>query len=161
SGACRATTVKKTRGKVLCAVVQGRLRYAFAQEGAIRREDGSIVLETDAMASISARVCISGDATWVGVPDFDHARLVRVTPRGAESFGATAVFRGAPMFDANGTTCFGVVDDWLVDFGRGTRVGMVLGGQTWFRVGEETGFGFYRAGAITKYFVWSTARGGM
>lgn len=49
--------------------------------------------------------------------------------------------------------------EWLVRPADGTRVGQILEGQTHVRAGAEVGFAFYRASAMTMYFVFDPRRG--
>ena len=154
SGSCRATTVFTTRGRILAAAMQGGLKYVVEESDAITREDGACVFHP---AGDAARVAIQGAATWIG----RGARVARVRNGSVEATASTCAFRNEPMFDASASHCFGIDGGFIVDVDRGTRIGQVLEGQTWFRVGDELGFGFYQTGSITEYFLFRTARGGL
>jgi hypothetical protein len=153
-GTCRAISVKRTHGRILFAVLQGSLRYLYEEDGVIRREDGARV--ADGPCSAGVRFAISGPTTWVGL----GRRLIgveREIPRVKFSINEG---EGEPAFDANESGCVRVEHDWLVE-GEGARVGPVLEGRTWIRCGERLGFGFYRAGLTTFYFLFRPGRAGL
>lgn len=136
------------------AAFDGALRYLVEEDGVVRREDGGVVLA--ARAPADARFAIAGSATWVGV----GGRVARVVAGSETEHVPTATFGGAPSFDANARACVVVAGDWLVDAARGDRVGQVIENQTWVRIGDALGFGFYRAGALLEHFVFRPDRGG-
>ncbi len=103
------------------------------------------------------RFAISGPATWVAL----GCQLVKVEGERPTGRLQTGLFGTEPSFDANSRGCFHLDHEWLVDGAGGTRVGKVLEGQTWFRVGEKLGFGFYRAGLLTFYFLFRPGRAGL
>ena len=154
-GRCRATSVRRTRGHILGAAVQGRLAYLYEEDVVVRREDDSKVLEGGHLPG--TRFAIAGRSTWVARGE----RLARVVGEAVRETASTATFGGAPAFDANVSSCFAVVDDWIVELSRGTRVGQVIAGQTWLRVGDALGIGFYRAGVALEHFLFHVGRGGL
>ena len=156
-GRCRATSVRRTHGRIITAGAAAgcALAYLYEEDGVVRREDDGEV--TRAPLAPGMRFAIAGPATWIA-----HAeRLTRVAGGSARETESTATFRGASAFDANASSCFVVRDDWIVDLARGTRVGQVLTGQTWVRVGDALGFGFYQTGSVLEHFVFHVGRGGL
>jgi len=102
------------------------------------------------------RFVLSGASTWIG-----HRGQVACVRQGAMvERRAVGNFGLEPAFDANQDGCFSLTGDWLLD-PEGRRLGSILEGQTWFRVGERLGIGFYRAGGVTVYFLFHTARAGL
>lgn len=154
-GRCRATTIERTRGRILFATIQGKLRYLLEEDGVVRREDGSRVLEQDIVPQM--RFAIAGSSTWIGLGE----RLVRVQHEACVERARTTTFFGAPAFDANANACFRVQEDTLVECHSDRRFGQVLGGQTWLRVDSSLGFGFYRAGLLMVGFLFDPHRPGL
>lgn len=143
----RVTRIFSTKGRIVAAVVQGSLRYAYVDEhGVLRREDGVTV---PAALTPAARVAIAGSSTWV----HDGAALTHVVR------GEIVVRLDAATFDAGLAGAYYAVGDWLHDALTGARVGQVLAGTTWLRVGDRFGVGFYRAGRVTVAFVVRPGRG--
>ncbi len=159
AGGLQVTRIATATGTILAAVVHANLKYlvethAHGAEGALVRESG-IPLECPARTP-EMRAFIAGDTTWLAfgtrVLRFDRGALVATT--------STSTWRDEPAFACNAHDAFRTDGDWLVSAVTGRRIGLVLGGQTFFRVGDAVGFGFYRTGEITRYFTFATARGG-
>jgi hypothetical protein len=133
----------------------GRLTYLVEEDGRLRRDDGS-----DVPASAcppGARIVLAGPTTWIGVgPRLACVRGGRVVDE--RSCGTAG---GEAAFDANATDAWMVADEWLVRVGTDKRVGRVLEGQTWLRVGERFGFGLYRVGRVTFPFLFSCEAAGL
>src|SRR4051812_13785746 len=66
-GGCRIVTIFKTKGRILAAAMQGGLRYAYEEDGVVRREDGARV--HDGRLATGMRIALAGDATWLGAAD--------------------------------------------------------------------------------------------
>lgn len=148
-GRCRALRVFATRGRILRAVLQGGLRYLYEEDGVVRREEQARVLCAPVRPGM--RFAIAGPSTWVGLgPDLCRVQAEQVVER------ATAA-----AFDASSATCWRVEHGWLIDGARGTRVGQVLPGLTWLACGERLGFGYYRAGEVTVFFLWQAGAAGL
>ncbi|MBI2894190.1 MAG: hypothetical protein HYY06_11620 [Deltaproteobacteria bacterium] len=155
NGRCTSHTIVETRGRVLCAAVQGKLRFVVEEDGVIRREDGSIV--TRGALEPGMRFAISDGSTWIG----KGGVLLRLENERALARTATGTLGRDPMFDACSTACYRVHGEWLEEVVTGARVGKVLDGQTWLRVGERLGFGFYRAGLCTFFFLFRVGKAGL
>jgi hypothetical protein len=153
-GKCRQVVLFQTPGRILAAAVQGKLRYLYEQDGVVRREDGSRVLEQELAPEL--RFALAGDSTWIGL----GPKLVRVHKERVEERASTQVLGRLPAFDANSLALYRLQDEWLVD-GAGLRIGKILEGQTWLRVGEQLGFGLYRAGLLTFHFLFRVGRPGL
>lgn len=157
-GAVRASSVTRAApGLVLAAEVNGGALATLVRDArGLVREDGT-TLPAEITVAPGARVRLAGASTWVIGPT--HA--VRVVPGGApERVPVTfAPALGEPAADAGPAGLVLVDGDTLVRATDGTRIGQVLGGQTWVRVGARLGFAFYRAGAVTVAFVFDVAKG--
>lgn len=156
-GTVKGTKLFETSGPILFAAMQhGALRHLYWHDGAYRREDGSIVVKAALDPNIRFR--IRG-------PDTILARGTRclVFTRGASeptTLSVDAYMSGLlPLIDANGDNLFfaeGGALNKTSDFGAGyqEKVGDVLPNQTLFWVGDDLGFGFYRAAELSNYFVF-------
>ncbi len=158
-GHVTSETLFKTAGIVLLAVFDESLRVVIHEDGAYHREDGTLVCRGALDPAIHFHAL--GAETIVA----RGRELVRMSGTRTARYSVDAV-RGIPSFACNGRDLF-----WS-DAGRlrkaepsplnpdGQRhIGDVLEGQTRFWVGPTFGIGFYRAGQITRAFVFDASRG--
>jgi hypothetical protein len=143
------------RGAVLTASMQGNLKHLLDDGAGLVRENG-VRLE-GVTRGAGTRALVSCDTTWLA-HDTDVLRFEHGVLAGRLS---TATFQGEPAFAANARDAFALQGDWLQSATSGRRIGQVIAGQTWFRVGDDVGFGFYRSGMLTRYFTFAPARGGL
>jgi hypothetical protein len=153
-GRCTARVVFETGGQVLAAALQGGLRYVYQADGAVRREDQSLV--HPGPAAPGAAYALQGRATWVASA---AGQVERVGP-GPER-ARTAVAAGQPLLCASAAACYRQEDDWLVEAGSGARVGQVLESQTRLWTGERLALGFYRVEGLTVAFLLQVGRAGL
>lgn len=151
-GGVLATEVFRTTGVILHATAaDGRLRWLAYEDGAFRREDGRAVLSGDADPSLVVR--IAGERTLLG-----KGGLLVVLPGGGGAPARVAVDRagGWPAFDAAGDAFAWVENGRLLRDGEHapTALGDVLAGATRVWAGADFGFGVWRAGGITRGFVF-------
>ncbi len=155
-GTVRAVRVVATRGAILAAALQGgRLRVLAHKDGALKREDGSTVIEGD--PSPGMRFEIVGPRTAI-VKD---GTLVVLSPGGTPE--RRALDRPLASVAASGTRLLWVENGTLMrdgDLGP-ERVGDVLAGQTRVWAGPRFGFGFARAGTWSLAFVFDVDRRGV
>lgn len=155
-GRCTARTAFETGGRVLAAALQGGLRYAYEEDGVVRREDGAVLATT--LGGAHRRVALAGAVTWVAdgegrVEKWKGDRLVeRASTARCGNWPALAVSTSA-AYRQDGA--------WLVEHESGARVGQVLEGQTWLWTGERLGCGFYRAGGLTVGFLVRAGKAGL
>jgi hypothetical protein len=154
-GSCRAQTIFKTKGRIFGARIQGNLKYLYDDSGEVRRENGRLVMQERLLPEHSFG--IAGSSTWVG----QESLLVRVEGEAVRGRKNTETFAGRPVFATNAAGLYYLDDQWLTEERTGKRLGQVLSGQTWFQVGEKLGFGFYRAGLLSFFFVFRTDRPGL
>ena len=151
-GKLRATRVfYKARARVVTATYDGTLRWVADEDGALRREDETVVSATRAVDLLR----IDGNATWVAV----KGTLVKVVAGRAVESHRVSTVHGEPAADIGPSGPVLVQNDSLVRAETATRVGQVLPGQTHVRVGTTLGFAFYRAGGLTVAFVFDPTRG--
>lgn len=155
NGRCRAQRVFSTHGRVLASTVQGTLKYVYEEDGVVRREDRTRVMEQAPAPGM--RFAIQGASTWIGY----GGQLLRIAGENVAERTATQTMDQEPVFDANSAGCFRLENEWLVRQADGTRAGKVFPGQSWFRAGEKLGFGFWRAGRHLHHFLFRTDRPGL
>ncbi len=154
AGGVQVTRIVTPVGSVVAVAVQGNLKFLVATEGALVRETGEV--QRGARASAGTRFYLSCGTTWVA----EGPRISRFERGAREATTSTSLFQAEPAFACNATDAFRTDGDWLVSATTGRRIGQVLSGQTFFRVGDELGFGFYRTGLLMRFFTFATARGG-
>ncbi len=154
-GRCRARRIFQTRGRVLAARVQGALRYAYEDGGAVRREDGSLLFSGPMTPGLE--LALAGDSTWIGL----GGKLVRLERGEAVERAETATAPRGPGFCAAQHGLFRIEADWLVEHATGARVGRVAGGRTTLACGAGLGLGLWRAGQATFASLFSPGRAGL
>lgn len=158
-GAVSSRRIFKTTGTIVHATFQnGHLKYVYHHDGAFKRESGDAI----AFGSMHQhmRFRIQGDTTYIGSEDV--LRRFSVTSQ-QPNIIPIDTFRSLPMFGTNSQTGFWIENGRLVKQGQRTTeyIGGVLADHTQFWVGEKFGFGLYRAGMLTRAFVFSTDRHGI
>jgi hypothetical protein len=142
------------RGRLLHAVFQAnKLRYLHHENGAFRREDGSVIASGQLDPELRFR--IARDTTLLG----KRERLLVFEPGASpQVLTAEVVARQLTMFDANERNYFWLQNGQLVRNGRlgPDYIGTILSGRTLFWTGNRFGFGFYQAGQISRAFVFDT-----
>lgn len=157
-GTVTATRIFQTSGQILFTAVQGgKLLYVYHESGVYRRENSVKVL--DGALDRDLRIRIWGDNTLFA----KGTSLVVMGPTGVHSRQTTELVGRLPVFDANGDHMYWLENNQLVRDGSlgSVRIGDVLANQTLIWVGDSFGFGFYRAGSLTRGFVFDAKRQGI
>ncbi len=157
-GTVTATRVFKTPGVILhVALDRGQPRWLYHENNAFKREDGSTV--SGGPLAPGLRYRIVKQATVLG-RDGQFAVLETGKPLRRQS---TDAFRHLPMFDVNARHCYWALGGQL--FRDGTLgpeyIGDVLPERTVFWVGDQFGFGFYRAERLSVAFVFDANQRGI
>lgn len=159
-GVVKGTKLFETTGTILFAAMQsGALRYLYYHEGAYKREDGRTVVEADLDPNIRFR--ISGKRTLLA-----KGTTCYVFEGGSRETIAVDSYGMLPLIDANEEHIFFAHNGALMRNGNlgneyPERVGDVMPNQTLFWVGDELGFGFYRAAELSNFFVFRPAHRGL
>ncbi len=158
-GQVSARSIFATNGRIVQVVNQaGVLRYLYQQDGALYREGGRRLMSAE--LSPELRFKIQGDTTYIGAGE----TLLAVQGDGAFEKSSVAVYRGRlPVFDTNDNHLYWESAGQLLESGRlGPKyLGDVLSGQTLLWSGNQQGFGFYRAGDITRGFLFTPGNTGL
>jgi hypothetical protein len=164
-------SVKEGPGRVVAASVRGgKLLYLYESESGhggvagrfLRRESGEAVLAGWLPAGVKVR--LRGDETWLAR---DGTVREVWSNNGVPEVGAwslrSEVVGADTAFDCNERLLYTIEDGRLVSYERPSpvTVGGVLRNQTRIWVGEELGFGFYRAGGLSGALMWSVGSPGI
>ena len=155
SGDCKCSTIFSTQGQIIQADLQkGKLRYIYLEKGVVKRETGSTVftqkLSSDYHFGINQSKTFIGKGKDVAIIEYES-----VAGR-----TKTGTLRNKNIFKTNADHYFTVsggnlaMDDSVV-------IGSILKNQTWFKVGAKFGFGFYRVGGRTVYFIFKFHKMGL
>lgn len=160
-GTAKGIKVFDSSGPILYASMQGGvLRYLYHHNGAYRREGDRVVVQAQLDPNIRFRirgddtVVARGNRCLVFVKDSKVPTTISV-----ESYGLL------PLVDANKDHIFfadggGLYRTTNLGLDYREKVGDILPNQTLFWVGEELGFGFYRAAELSNFFMFrSKVRG--
>ncbi len=153
-GSVTAKRIFRTKGKIVKSVATREgLQYVYWEDGKFCRETGDAVLSGPLDPHLEFAIC--GKRTIVGK---GHQFVVLSLKGEAPARHQVDTIANVPCFAANNDRYFWVWNGQLLrscSFGH-EILGQVLAGQTWFQVGDERGFGFYRAGGLSVYFVFAT-----
>lgn len=153
-----ATREFKTTGQIVYAAYQnGKICYLYHDAATFHRE-GDLFKVTAGMSPHS-RYRIHGKKTIMGA---NNNMLVLAIGKQPEVI-AVDKFGNLPMFDANSHSRYWIANGQLLANKDGSMsnrfIGDVLKNQTLFWVGEDMGFGFYRAGGMTVAFTFDANKG--
>ncbi len=151
-GACHATQLARTSGPLASLDRRSASRYAAISQEAIVRENGLVVCKAP---DGYTRAIVVGSETYV--TSGDHFWCYRGSALLNE--GSIASFLGDAAFDANEDGAFGVRDGLLLELRSGRRLGQLVDGLSWVRVGQSLGVAFCFTGLLTHAFVFRTKGG--
>lgn len=155
-----ATRFFTTKGVILFAKSEGgMLKWLYFENGQFKRENG--ILITEGKLEGGFRFRIKNKETFFAknekVVTFDEkGQIKEVTD--VDTCG------NLPIFDANESSKYWVdkTGNLKKDTAFGPEiVGNVLEGETYFWVGSDFGFGFYRAGNISTGFIFDAHKKGL
>lgn len=158
----KADRMFQTSGSIMYAVQQkGTLRWLYTQNSQVYREGGEKVMNGDPVRGMRYR--ISGKSTIIA----KDRTVIVLDPSGKSSRYQTDAVSNRPMVDAN-EDCIFVIPNGNLRRLKGSTMGVVqesigqlLDGQTVFWVGDDLGFGMYRAGGFCMYFVFAPQGSGI
>ncbi len=158
-GDVRVTSILRALpgGRVIdAATLRGELLTLHTRGAGLEpvREDGARV---PVELGHGSRVRLVGRATWVlGETHAERFELGALQERVPIT---RAQVYGEPEADACPAGLLHLEGDHLVRAWDGTRLGQLLAGRSWLRVGARVGFAFYRVSALTVAFVFDVRRG--
>ncbi len=157
-GSVRVDFAFQTNGLIINSTVQkGGLRYIYNLDGKFFREDGSVAtagnLDTGMRYRIQDKKTVLAKNGLMIV--LENGKVLEKIV--VDSYG------NLPLIDANSKHYYWAAGGILYrseSYGP-EIIGSVLEGQTLFWAGEKFGFGFYRAGNLTRAFVFDSDRSGI
>jgi len=159
-GTVMSERIFQTKGVILAAAYQRGMHWLVYENGAFSREQNRTVLRGQLDPRVRYR--ISGEDTCLAKGN----TLITIRPDGKQEKMPVDTYGQLSVYDANGRGRYWVqvgrllADKKLgvIDAGQRT-IGQVLRNQTLIWVGEDFGFGFYRAAALSEFFVFDATDG--
>lgn len=157
-GKVTATRFFKTSGQILFADCENnKLLWLYNENGEFKRENGEVVMK--GAVNPNTRFRINSNATLIG----KQGRLAVIEPQKQPEMIAVDSFGVLPIFDANHKHRYWLQNGKLFHDApiAPAYIGETLLNQTLFWVGDDFGFGFYRAGNLQIGFVFDAERPGI
>jgi H/ACA ribonucleoprotein complex subunit 3 len=144
------------KGLIVCSYfAKDKLSWLYYENKKLYREDGRLVLEGELNPKMRFR--IQGENTLVA----QNGLLIKIDAKKNISKYAVGSYGTVPVYDANMENFFWINNGQLMRSAEvgPEYVGDILEKQTFFWVGNEFGFGFYRAGNLNVAFIFNTKTG--
>ena len=151
-----ARKVFETSGRIIFADSQnGNLIWLYNQDEHFYRENKELI--GDGALDPYIRYRLSGKRTVMAKGN----RVAIIEPGKAPVQLTVESYGQLPLIATNGQSIFYIANGQLgrmgeLDSSYFERIGDVLSNQTLFWVGAKVGFGFYRAGQMSQFFVFNT-----
>jgi H/ACA ribonucleoprotein complex subunit 3 len=161
-GKVTASRLFHSPGQILFASYQNQaLRWLYHEGGFFKRENRLAVVSGKLEPGL--QFAIHDTATVIGK---EGLMLTFSSEKTVPDKQVVDVFGNLTVFGANQARRYWLSNGRLCADGKlgpefPETIGSVLGGQTYFWIGEEMGFGFYRAGNLNVAFVFGAQRGGL
>lgn len=156
-GNVSCTNIFKTSGLILYSKFSNKLEFLYYNNNSFIREDGSVIANGNLNPTMRFR--IRGKETLIG----NKEQFISFKTGNISEKTVVDSLNLLPLFDTNNTHKYWVYDGMLMrdDIYGNKYLGDVLRNQSLFWVGEEFGFGFYRAGALSVAFLFDVLRPGI
>ena len=160
TGKVSATMIFDTNGKILHATVQkGKLLYLFHNNGEFFRENDVSIAKGKLEPAFRYR--ISGDTTILAragksvIIKGDESSVISVDS--IQNLSLIDTYSGGIHYILNGQ--LKKVDSSRLEYPE--LIGNTLANQTLFWSSDKLGFGFYRAGQLSRYFIYNSSKRGI
>src|SRR3989338_4204999 len=152
---CSSTRIFSTKGRIVHAKMEsGKIKFVWEEGGVVRRENGEkVMLENP---DNFTRFSIMGPKTIIARKN----RFIIICREKVAEQRTTGMLGNLPVVESSESDYFHLQGDMLVKSGKKT-LGNILENQTWIRVGSKFGFGFYRIGMKTVYFIFDLEKPGI
>jgi hypothetical protein len=153
---CKVVQIFQTEGVILQAVLQNNsLYYLYHDRNEFKREDNAVLLSGELDANI--QFAIFGKSTIVTKKGNGQGKAITL----AQGQPPNAI--AADLIRANSFSRYWIGNGQLLRDGKlgNEYIGDILEGQTQFWIGENFGFGFYRAGSLSVAFTFDAKRVGI
>lgn len=152
-GACTFEIIQRGRA-VTAAVAGGVLRFVVDNGDALRREDGSLVVNG---SGVAVSVGFVGRRTWlasvVGTSAELCAELCALEDGAVVDRTSTGVSQGVPVFAVSQSGLFRLHGDAIVHHDSGVTVGRAVPARTWLFADDDGCIAVWRAGNVARV-VW-------
>ena len=155
TGSIAAQKVFSTSGRIVYVTIQsGKLVYVYYNDGVYYRENGDTIMNGKLDHKIRFR--IQGSQTIVA----KGSKVFIFGASGTENLQVDT-YGALPLVDGNASSLFFVQNGNVNKSGAlgpsyCETIGQALSNQTLFWVGDSLGFGFYRAGGLSRFFSFRT-----
>ncbi len=146
---CTASTIFKTKGKILFVKQEqqnGKLKFIYEENELLKRENGSIIIKGSINKDI--KLDIMGENTIVSM----NGDIAIIKDGVIIEKSKSEVYNNRTVVSSTTNNFFRVVEGVLMN--RDLMVANVLENQTFIKAGVDFGFGFYRIGLKTNYFIF-------
>lgn len=152
---CLASVVFKTSGRIIQVKVEdGKIKLIYEENGKVMRENGEKVMIGN--PDNFMRFSIMGDKTLLG----RGKKIIIVEKEKIIKEAATGMLGNMAVFETTESDYFHLQGNLLLR--SDTQIwGQILENQTWLKVGSHFGFGFYRLGLKTFYFLFDVRSPGL
>ncbi len=153
---CKVFQIFQTEGVILQVVLQNHsLYYLYHDRSEFKREDNAVLLSGELDANI--QFAIFGKSTIVTKKGDGQGKAITL----AQGQPPNAI--AADLIRANSFSRYWISNGQLLRDGKlgNEYIGDILEGQTQFWIGENFGFGFYRAGSLSVAFTFDAKRVGI
>ncbi|MEM8642555.1 MAG: hypothetical protein AAGG51_27615 [Cyanobacteria bacterium P01_G01_bin.54] len=156
-GQVTAQAIVQTRGQILAATVDAKLRYLYYEAGEFKREDGTVVLTGQREPQM--QYLLQGQTTIFAKDQQAIALMLEQAPERL----AVDAYQTTAQIVSNGQRRYWLHNGQLLRDGPlgPDYIGDVLSGQTRIWVGPTFGLGYYRAGTLSVVFVFDALRPGL
>jgi len=154
-GKCKVIHIFQTEGIILQVALQNNsLNYLYHDNHEFKREDNTVLLSGELDANI--QFTIFGKSTIIT----KQGKAITIAP--IQQGGQTQAI-SADLIRANFFSRYWIDRGQLLRDGKlgNEYIGDILEGQSQFWIGENFGFGFYRAGSLSVAFTFDAKRSGI
>lgn len=155
---CTQTKLFETSGIILYSKIEkGVIKYIYYENGQLFRENGKLVAKYN--VGPKTRFDIMGGTSIVGEGD----NVISIQNDGNISRYRTTTLNGVPIFSSTNDSLYYIENGKIISpskdiLSHKVEIGDVLEDQTWFKVGNQLGFGFYRVGRKVIYFKFDVGK---
>lgn len=155
SAATQSTRETLVGGPIVAVAVGATLRYQLYREGRLVDESGRVRLE--GFDPATTQIGMAGDKLAV----LRGEQLLVLDEGGLRLRQRVASFEGRALVETTRSAVYYVADDTLCCDEEPYRIAPVIGGQTWFAVGERLGIVHYRTATLSFFFTFVPGRVGL
>lgn len=155
---CTQTKLFETSGIILYSKSErGVVKYIYYENGQLFRENGKLIAKYN--VGPKTRFDIMGGTTIVGEGD----TVISIKEDGSIDRYKTSTLNNVSIFSSTNDSLYYIENGKIISPSKDilsprTEIGDVLENQTWFKIGNQLGFGFYRVGRKVIYFKFDVGK---